>query len=592
MPEEKLQIGIYKIDTEYEIFEDGADCLEVINNILIESNDFERQTLDINQSNNYEFALFYRKNPTRPKWKDFLRPITIANQNILKENQGWAESFVLLLKSNQSQNIYGITGGLHGYFAIQELIDDNFGVDIFARLIKRQDKILKSVKEKNVMGGILGEIKYFRNTYNFFENDSFGKIYQELHANINKKALSQYFGFSENELKKGTVCVAKASFKINKSIAFDQVLKIVKGCEYVLENLQPISINNVERIVKKKNQALIDKLNDKLFELLWQRYDQNNYIDFDLCHQEFEKYLTANQYVVRKGNSERNYLEFESLINADDLFLEIKKSDINPETKNDFIKLIKNLKIYSYDNEVELTKGYLINHIFGDVTVESNKYFFIDRNWYKIDSKFIAELDKSCESFIANSYFDILESKWEKDDDEDEHNKKYIGKDKTIVLHKITPENIEACDILKWDENNLYLCHVKIGFSNTMRDLCNQIYIAANRIIQDINSSKEFVAKIYNDLENKKNAQNDYLRECGQQAENIQRDEFIRLFSKNLVFVLVVYDSANNERKLNGDIKSFQSNIAKFSLQELIKSMKGLGIDLKISQIFRSTNNA
>lgn len=135
----------------------------------------------------------------------------------------------MLILNNSSKNLYAVTGGL-GYHAIQEFIDDDFGVDILSRLISKEDKILKSVKEKSVMGGILGTTKFFRKDYNLFENDGFGKIYQELKSRLNKDILKTKFGFSDEDLRKDSSCIAKTSFKINKSITFEQMFQIIDGC--------------------------------------------------------------------------------------------------------------------------------------------------------------------------------------------------------------------------------------------------------------------------------------------------------------------------------------------------------------------------
>lgn len=156
------------------------------------------------------------------------------------------------------------------------------------------------------------------------------------------------------------------------------------------------------------------------------------------------------------------------------------------------------------------------------------------------------------------------------------------------MLDKITPENIEPCDILKWDDENLYFYHVKAGFGNTMRDLCSQIFIAASNLQNDVNSSKEYIGKIYDHLLSKRDSKNEYFARVFSQTTNMTKDQFVGLFeSKKMVFVLAVLDTATSERMINDDVSRFDSNIAKFSLQELVKGMRGLGIEFKITQIAR-----
>ncbi|MFH1309762.1 MAG: DUF6119 family protein [Candidatus Omnitrophota bacterium] len=580
MRDSKLQISIYKIEDDHNVNEMVA---------ALEKQGFEGQELEAREVEKYRIKLYYQLKPTNPKWKFFFNSIIKTNQKILEENKSRTEGFVLLLHNTDNDNLYAINGGC-GYFAIQEYIQDDFGMDIFSRLINKDDKILKAAKEKLVVGGILGATKHFRNKFNLFEDSSFGKIYQEIKADINKSVLIDKMGFTVDDIKKDLVCVAKSSFRINKTISFDQVLNIVRGCELIMETEQPIMINNVVKINKKKNQRLIQQLEEELFSQLWHRWSggQDSY-SFDLCHKDFEKYLTAEKYIVRKGVSGKNFLkeyEFEILNNVDLFFDKIREANEEINGKDDFVKLIKSIRIFSYDGAGEgLTKNYLIAHLMGDVTLEEKKYFFIDNAWYYIKQSFVDELNEDCRSFILKNSCNGLVKTWEYDrEDENKYSQKYIGDNNTIVLDKITPENIELCDILKWDENNLYLYHIKAGFGNTMRDLCSQIIIAANRLNRDLNSSREYVKVLYQALNNKIGG-SEYFDKIGRQTERYSESDFVGLFDKKIIFVLAVLDTATDRSRLLCDVQKFNSSIAKFSLQNLAKSMKSIERDLKINQI-------
>ncbi len=602
MAEEKLQISVYKINNESDLFSENGSHFSAITE-HVKAKGFDSQNIN-NSNNDYQMRLFYKKNPLNPKWKGFLSTVVEDNQDILKTNQSWAESFVMILEKNSTNNLYAVVGGLLGYHAVEDFIDDDFGVDILSRLITKEDKILKSVKEKSVMGGILGTTKFFRKNYNFFENDSFGKIYQELKTSLNKDILQSQFGFSLDDVKEESTCIAKSSFRINKSINLGQLFQVVNGCEYVLQNpnndpnLEPISINNVEKVVKKRNQNLIENLEQTLFDQLWKKYNgEEDSFDFDLCHKEFEQYLTASKYIVRKNFSESNFFEnfeFKELEAIDTLFEKIKELEDAPNNKEDFKNLIEELKIYSYgeeDQKYPLTKGWVLHHIFGDVSVEDQKYFLIDNSWYKIKDIFIKELNDSCQSFIKNNHYDGLSNRWNYPaDDENTYIQNYITENpkvsKVIVLDKITPNNIEPCDVLMWDDSNLYLFHVKASFGNTMRDLCSQIFIAANKIKHDLVSSGEYIGKIYDQLVSKKTSEDDYFKKIGKQTDRITKDEFINIIkTKKPIFILAVLDTAQTQRDLKINVSDFGSSIAKFSLQELIKGMKGIDTDLRITQI-------
>ncbi len=585
MAESKLQIGVYKI-------EDKVVLADLSDSILAKG--YSAQELELTKKNYYDLSLFYCRKNSNLKWKNFLQGIARANQDILKQISK-TEGFVLLLSKESNGCIYAVTGGI-GYFAIQEYIDSEFGIDIISRLISKEDKIIKATKENSVMGGILGSIKYFRTNYNLYENDSFGKIYQELKTSLNKDILVGKFGLNEEDIKKDSVCIAKSSFKLNKALSFEQMLSIIDGCESVIEYKEPIVINAVSKVIKKKNVELINQLDEELFNQLWRRFTkQEKSFMFDLCHKEFEKYLTAARYEIRKNQSTKNLFSRDDFTILDDIDLVFEKIENSKlidagDDKNEFVNLLSRLKIYSFDEEgKELTKWPLIYHIFGDVEYDDKRYFYINNVWYRIKDDFIESLNKSCDDFTQKNWFSDLGYTWDyfNNVNENEFNSQFIGEENIIILDKIIPDNIEPCDILKWDDEHLYFIHVKAGFGNTMRDLCSQVLIAANKIIHDLNAEKKYIEQIYCQLKNGIGSNDQYFNNAGKQTENYTKEQFLELFNtKTPVFVLAVFDTASSDRNLK-IADNFKSNIAKFSLQELVKEMKGLGIGLNITQIKR-----
>lgn len=586
MSSEKIQIGIYKI-------EDSSLIDDVVSEL--DKKGYKRQETKENIQE-FKIILFYNMYPPDVKWKGFLKKITKKDQNILKSKKSWTESFVLILTNKNNNISYGIVGGL-GYFAIQGFINNSFGIDVLSRLIKKSDKVIRSTKEQSVVGGILGEIKFFRNNYNLYENEGFGKIYQELDTYLDKEILIDKFRFSAQELKRGTVCVAKASFKINKSLTIEGLLRIIRECENIIETEAPIDINSVVKLLTKKDGNLISELKKELYKQLWERYKgtEESFI-FDICHKEFEKYLTASRYIVRRNYSIKNYFGdyiFTNLYNIDDIFKQMQDQRYSPENEQDFIKIIESLHIYSFNEDEDVnppTHGRLTDHILGDVLYKGKRYFLIDKTWYQIKDNFIRGLNKYCEDFVKNNYDSNnngLKNKWKAGNSENQYNQKYIGDKNTIVLDRITPENIEPCDILKWDDKNLYFYHVKKGFGNTMRDLCSQILIATRRLKENILSTgpKTYIEGIYNELSDKIGSTTAYFDEAGKQTQHYSKKEFLKLFNQRKpIFILAVLDDRKRNRKLE-DIEQFGSNIAKFSLQELVKDMRGLEIEFRIVQL-------
>lgn len=580
MSSNKAKINIYLIEEEF--------TQSAISKI-IESKGFIKQLLLTKTLQDYKLNLYYKKKKSLPPWKSFLSPITESNEEILK-NQ-YAEGFILLLTSKTSDKTYAITGGI-GYFAIQEYINSDYGIDVLSRIIRKEDKIIKSTKEKSVIGGILGTIKFYRSSFNLFESESFGKIYQELRTNLATNILINTFGFTDDEIKRGSFCIAKSSFNIAKAISIEHLIKIISGTEEILETESAISINNVKKIPKKRNTELIKKLEKELANQLYNRYVSNqNHPSFDLCHKNFEQYLTADKYIVIRSSSKKNIFQdyaFEDLRDADSFFEKLKLTPAPPQNSDTLFKLLNNLRILTKDGEDQwVTGGSFLSHILGDIELDGKKYFYIENIWYEINPDFIADLNSSCLSFISQNYIDSLSlMNWPSSEDEKDYNLSHLGLANTLVLDRVLNENIELCDILKWDAENLYLIHVKSGFGNTVRDLASQIFIASSRLKQDISAKKVFIEGIYDSLVSKSNGTSEDFKKIGAQSQSISKNDFKALFKKNPIFVLAVYDTATDSRDRSiRNIEEFKSSIAKFSISELVKDMRSIDVRFQITQI-------
>ena len=572
---DKLQVSIYRINAD-----ETSESLDA----LAASKSFIKQSLTNSTFQGFELNLFYQKKASSPKWKGFTDGLAHIGQPVTEKFKSASEAFVMFLSKNS--NRYAITGG-HGHFLIQDCIDKDFGIEVLSRLMKKEDKVLRSTKEKSLTGGVLGTTKFFRKSLNLFDNDSFGKFYQELKASLDKDVLISKLGFTAEDIDKDLLCVAKSSFRVHKEMSLGQLINLIDGCEVILSTLQPIDINSVEKLVKKRDELLIKELERELLKQLWGRFskDQDS-VDFDLCADEFDKYLTADHYEISRGSDYKNCFgshQFQKLTVLDDLFEYLRSSKICPNDQIAFDKLARNFTISSFDIDgVRLTEGKLIDHLLGDVVYNQKRYFLIDSSWYLIKDTFVSGLNDHCNSFVSKHLISVTENWPATLNLENDYNRLYLGKPNTVVLDRITPENIEPCDFFWWDDTNIYLCHVKAGFKNTMRDLCSQVSIAANRIGQDKASDKQYIRKIYIDLKSKIGG-NDYFDSIGNQTNSITEDQFVELFaSRTLVFVLALLDTAAQQRDIR-KMQDFNSNIAKFSLQELSKEMRMLDVDFRIA---------
>jgi uncharacterized protein (TIGR04141 family) len=556
---------------------------------ILREKKFKEQILRDDLSEEYEIKLYYKKSDTDIKWKDFIRTIVVEGQQILKINESVSESYIILLHNKNTKRFLATTGG-YAHTALQDITTHDFGLEILSRVVNAEDKALRSTKERSLTGGIQGSIKFFRNDYNLFENETFGNIYNELDALLDKKKLQEFFGFDINDLKSDSLCLAKNSFTLKKSISFYETLNIVRKLEEILLLPPIVEINSVEKIAKS-NTLLIQKLNEELDSKIYDNYKNAATVhSVEIGHKDFDKYYYATYSILTFKLNEKTIIESEGAIKDIQYILDNIRNIDHTLSQKGFYSLLNTTKISTQDeNGGLLTQDILRNHFCSEIVCDGRSYFLIEKDWYQIKTTFIDKIDEHLTSFISDEkYTGPKLSKWKIGfKTENEYNGSHIGINNSLVFDNFTPQNIEVCDILKWDDKNIYLYHVKKGFDNSMRDLCNQVFISARKVIEDSKNNYLFLGMLY-DTASKNKGKSQYFMDAKKQLQKITKQDFIGLFSsRKPIFVLTVLDTAKQPRELQKNIKEFDSNIAKFCLTELHKNLRNLGATFQLAQIWQ-----
>ncbi|MDR6462867.1 DUF6119 family protein [Chryseobacterium sediminis] len=551
------------------------------------SRGFKEQKVKSDINDSFDIKVFYKKSISDVKWKDFIKNIVEPNQDILNINKSTSESYIILFQNNVTKKIFASTGG-YAHITVQEVSTNDFGIEILARIVKRDDKALKSTKERNLTGGIQGEVKFFRNDYNLYENDSFGKIYNELNALLTKENLIKSFGFKAKDITNDSLCIAKNSFSLKKSISFNELLNIIKKCEYLLTQDYTVEINSVNKVPKSEN-ILIENLFDNLIQLAYQNYiDSTKFYSIEISNKEFDKYFQASTsklsfYYKRKL---KEFLFDDVARENQQILLIIIDLCGDSLTFEEFKKIIETATLETFDeNNDSLTKDKLLYHFCSEIKYHDENYFLIEKEWFQIKKTFIDTINEESLYFLnENIYTGPKLEKW-KDQSENAYNSSYIGKKNTYVFDTFTYLNIEACDILKIEDDIVYFYHIKKGFDNSMRDLCNQVYIASRKIIEDIKDNYSYMEGLYSLVINN-NGKSPYYKKAKTQFGKLTCKMFLEnIKDKKVIFVLAVLDTSVTKRSLIREIDKFESNIAKFTLIELSKNMRNLGVDFQILQL-------
>lgn len=554
---------------------------------FFKSRNFKEQKVKDDISSLYEVKVFYKKASSDVKWKDFIKNVVEEDQDISKLNKSTSESYIILFQNIKTKKIYASTGG-YAHITVQEVATNDFGIEILSRIVKIDDKALKSTKERNLTGGIQGEVKYFRNDYNLYENDSFGKIYNELNASLTKEILVKTFGFMAKDLIGNSLCIAKNSFSLKKSVSFSELLKIIKRCENLLEKEPTVEINNVNK-VSRSEKVLMDNLFENIANLAFDYYtNDDKFYSIEISHKEFDKYFQASVSKL-SFNYKRKTQEiiFDDVIrDINEIIIKIKDLCGGDISKEEFMKIIATASLETFDeNNLSLTRDKLINHFCTELVFKGNTYFLIEKDWYSIKKTFIDNINERTTYFLKE--YNYVGSKLEnwRGITENDYNSSYLGKEDTFVFDKFTHLNIEACDILKIEKKEVYFYHIKKGFDNSMRDLCNQVHIASRKILEDVKNEHKYLAELY-DLVKNNHGKSEYSKNAKGQFLGLTKKKFIdSIKGKKIIFVLAVLDTAKTKRSLLNNIEKFDSNIAKFTLIELSKNMRTLGANFQIVQI-------
>ncbi len=572
MSKDTRQVAIYKINTNTGNMRNLSSLAEKIKH----KNGYNFSELSIKSSEfqNYTAIMLLIRKPLSINWISFLNKILDTPLSSTREIN---QSALLLLEHKITHNIYATTFGLLGYHVIHDYIVGDFGIDILSRLVSPRAIQCKSTKAQSLVGTKQGETSIYRDFHLLEEMiDDFGKIFQELTTAIPNDKLEK-FGIKQKEnSNRHKFCIAKDSFRINSSIQAKDIEKILDGCEWAFTQ-NPSPINAVKLLTKKTDEHIITQLNKlSAQQVLRTFHRETGSWNFDLCHKEYDKYLVAAQSDIQ-GIYSQTYEEG-PLIKIQDLFACIQTDnpdlDFTDESIQNFIE--KTVIRTCNEDGQELTKGTIKTHLFDEEEIDGKKFFLLNGSWYQLENSFLTDLNNRL-TYLLKSYYltnnDFL-LPWNSSNDETTYIKLHRQINNTIIIHPNTVEHIELCDMMHWDNNNLYLYFIKRGFGNEIRSLSSQVLLSATKIFRETKSEFIYLKKVHQKL-------------TDQALTRISEQEFLNLFKKNITVVFAFTDSKDSvTRNLRTNPEAFNSNIAKYSTLKLITEIRNLDpITLKIYQI-------
>jgi len=546
---------------------------------------FDKKNLQkITKGKTTYFLYLYKSEDIVSDWKDFLPNELTTNKDFTQHKL----SLILFIETEF--NLFCVVGG-NAYQIILPFIDQSFGLNLYTRIIKPEFDELLSIKSRGITGSRAGMSEQFRDNFRIIDFIKFGKVPKEIHLKLSQEISDLHFEFlKKNKVDRIQIFVSK-SFQIKKTVDFIELNKIITEIGFILELDASDYLSSYEEITDEKyiSDYLYPELITRIFNDTENINKRNQYssttFEYDFCDpNNIEKFYEADLYKLKEKTDNNGYSKFAEVTERTNIYDTVIKRGIERFGVNNrfkFMVFLQGVRVTSHLNKIQTTASSFLFNISTEFSINNKPIFLVDTKWYHLRDTFIQDLKINTQHVLKtyNASNNILPIKWDKKvlKREKDYNSMYDNLQNYIVIDTIIKDGLELCDILHYDEQNLYLIHVKYGFKSEMRELTNQITISARRLRETLGSQdKTILTKIYTSLINK-----------GSNIDNFTLSEFKELFNKKITYVLAFTSHLKDDLEVVNNIDKFNSNIARYSLIQCSGEMRAYYYDMQTFQIMR-----
>lgn len=401
----------------------------------------------------WTFRIFIKAMPNRvPAWYPLIQDVVDKN-NIPRNSY---TSLVILF--GKEQRLFALTAG-YGYADVRGYAVQDFGVDIACKSLNPNE--LDELYQKVPTGNVYGLRRSLRGRY-IPANDQINK--RSVLKALRGKIIDQTLGIR----MEGRTSLAISGNKDLASIVnlLDELVKI-EGSDKIT-----VPIRGLDEVSKdlrlELEQELLTRINGDNFDDILFGYDD------DLVFNNCEKLKVGRDSTFYSIDDINNVLEAARNLNKEDP---------------------AHVRVTGYnDQDVEIFKKQLIDLIEGELDYKGNKYFRIDRKWYRTNDEYRKRIESDFKTLetLKNDYFTIWPSEKGRFLTEDDFLNKNVNKNR-ILAHTKKISHIEFADLI--DKVNNYVIHVKKGRGAYLRNLFAQGYVPASLFNSDELFKKEAIKK-------------------------------------------------------------------------------------------------
>ena len=526
----------------------------------------------------------FTSHETVSDWKDFLPEKLTLDENFTQQKLS------LLLFIQTDKDLYCIVGG-NAYRIILPFIDHSFGLNTYARIMQPSSDELASIKSRGITGARAGINEQFRDNYKIIDFIKFGKIPQEIHLKLSNEISIKHFSFLQNNTNDRIQIFVGKAFKIKKRIDFNILHKTIMELCIISELVPSDYLSSYKEISDNKfiednlRPILINKIFDDIINVERNITDQEKIFEHDFCNpNNIEIFYEADEYQLKELAENKRYRLFKTVTDRKQIYKSVLSRAMELYGSNDkfnFMVYLQGVRVVCYQNNKKTIGSSFLFHINTEIQHNGKPYFLIDTKWYSLRDSFVQDLKTNSVHVLKTHKAPegILVNLWNKSKirTEKEYNETYINKPNYLVLDTIIVDGVELCDLLYYDNSNLYLIHVKYGFTAKVRELTNQITISARRLKEILSSQNSgFLEEMYNKILAKRGFVND-----------LNTNEFKKLFDKKITYIFAFTSHLKEDLIIEENIEKFDSNIARFSLIQCSSEMRANYYDMLNFQIKR-----
>ncbi|HQX99822.1 MAG TPA: TIGR04141 family sporadically distributed protein [Flavobacteriales bacterium] len=492
-------------------------------------------------------------------------------------------SFVLFMV-HQEQIFCVIAGS--GMMAIKRYINHHFGTGLYERIsLPGEDNVL-SVRSRGVTGGDAASSSVPRIERLVQEVLVFGMVPTNMLIELSEHISKDLFGFIASEKPRLVVEVA-AYFKLLPKVSFEELQELIRILALILGAMPQKHLTCFVRVEDKEvsdgryTQQLLKEIRDDMERRNSPaRSEFMIPMDIDFMHPSLlESFVQSEVYKVYFKNSMKPAFEVQDRRTIYRETLSYIYQNYPNLSQFEFNGLIMSSRVKGFRGDRQSTTATVLQHITCEIEFNGRPVFHVDTEWYEARGNFEAELNSQFATLLVarNTGAGLFNLEWnEAMRTEAQYNNAYMNhaSGKCFVLDTIVHENIELCDVLIWDSEELNFVHVKRGFDASMRDLSYQVLLSARRLASDkVSGQFDFTREIIR----KYNAKGG--------PALIEEDLVAALQNFRVKFTMAIARPRSERPPIFLNHTEYKSNIAKFALLETSKHMSTSSFGFGVTEI-------